>query len=159
MQLSTKRLVLRDATLKDSGSLAAYQQDRRYLQYYSEAPDAKSIISSCLKWSTEHPRQNFQFVIALAENQRVIGCAGIRSKECPLGSAEIGIEIDPEFWGHGLAREAIAELISFAKLQKIDQLLASTHFENRKAHRLIENLGFSQVGRAGDQALFESQLS
>lgn len=59
MQLSTKRLVLRDATLKDSGSLAAYQQDPRYLQYYSETPDAKSIISSCLKWSMEQPRENF----------------------------------------------------------------------------------------------------
>lgn len=71
----------------------------------------------------------------------MIGCAGARSKEYPQYSAEIGIQLDPEFWGHGLAREAIAELISFARLRKFDQLLASTHFENRKAHRLIANLG------------------
>lgn len=159
MQLSTKRLVLRDACLQDSSSLELYQQDPRYLQYYFELPDAESIVKSSMKWAMEQPRVNYQFVVILAEYTLVIGCAGIRSKGCPIGSAEIGIEIAPEFWTLGYAHEAIAELISFARSQKIDRISASTHCENTKAHRLVEKFNFFQIGQTSDQIIFECILN
>lgn len=143
MELATSRLILREAEPGDARALAAYQSDPRYLEHYPEPPDAEQIVQSARRHAAESPRLNHQFIVTLGKAGPVIGCAGVRQAGCPAGEAEVGIELDPDHWGAGHAREALSALIEFARGETdVTRLLASTTATNARAHRLVQSMGF-----------------
>ncbi|MDH3592126.1 MAG: GNAT family N-acetyltransferase [Planctomycetota bacterium] len=158
MKLTTARLVLRDPSPADAVALAAYQDDPRYLEHYPEPPDSDAIIATACRWAREAPRVNFQFIVTC--DGAVIGCAGVRRAGHAPGAADLGIELAPAQWGAGFAREALAALIEFARIELgVDRLLAETTATNTRAHRLMQRLGFRRVPTTGPEAPFELALA
>jgi len=148
--LATSRLVLREAQARDAPELAGHQRDCRYLEHYAEPPDAVHIVERARQWASERPRVNYQLIITLAVEGSVIGCGGLRQAGYPPGEAEIGIEVHPDYWGFGYAREALSRLIDFARDDlSLSQLSALTTPTNRRAHSLLQNMGFSSRHRNG----------
>jgi [ribosomal protein S5]-alanine N-acetyltransferase len=114
VELITSRLILREAEHRDALALASYQRDPRYLEHYLESPDSQRIVELSRLWAAELPRLNYQLIITLGPATKVIGCAGLRQAGYPPGEAEVGIELDPEYWGAGYAREVLSALVEFA---------------------------------------------
>jgi len=159
VELATSRLILREAEPRDARALAAYQSDPRYLEHYPELPDAEAIVQSACRWAAESPRRNYQFIITLGKAGPVIGCAGVRQAGHPAGCAEVGIELDPEHWGAGHAREALSALIEFARDEtEVDRLFASTTPTNLRAHRLVQGMGFSPAPPRDQEVCFQLTL-
>jgi len=111
VELVTSRLILREAEPDDALALASYQSDSRYREQYPESPgpqgeilDAPGIVRLARLWAADLPRLNYQLIITLGPGGQVIGCAGLRQAGYPPGEAEVGIELDPEYWGAGYAR-------------------------------------------------------
>lgn len=87
------------------------------------------------------PREGEDFVIEVEHH--VIGKAGF------YRFPEIGFILHPDAWGRGYAREALEQILARAfavhALQFID---ADVDPRNKASLRLLQGLGFNEVGRA-----------
>ena len=160
MVLTTSRLTLREAETRDAEALARYQSDPRYLEHYSERPDAEQIVQIAREWAVARPRLNHQLMILLGTRDPPIGCAGVRQAGCASGTAEVGIELNPAHWGAGYAREALSALIEFAQedlgLRELSALIAPANF---RAQQLFQNVGFSATQPPGRDARFTLSMA
>ena len=118
-RLETARLVLRDP---QPGDAFTWHADPRYLACYDQAPDSDAILATCRAWAREVPRTRFQPLVVL--DGRVIGCVGVRQVE--PGVADIGGELDPEFWRQGYISEALSALMEHARGRGIERFLGET---------------------------------
>lgn len=164
MELSTARLTLREARVDDAVPMAAYQSDPRYLEHYAERSDASQIIAQLRAWAAAEPRENFQFIVTLRSEidaaHPVIGCAGLRTAGQPAGTAEYGLELDPDHWGRGFAREVLQALIVLGRDDLGLQVLEGrTRSSNARALRLVAQLGFSQVSSVDGEVLVRRLLT
>lgn len=87
-------------------------------------------------------------------DSQVLGCTGLRTKGCSAGIAEIGVELAPDQWGSGYAREVIDALIEFSESLGIEELTSSTHHKNQRAQQLVHQFGFTVGDRVGDQITY-----
>ena len=158
--LEASRLVLREAVASDVSALREYQRDPRYLEHYPQPPDPLQIVVRSTRWARESPRLNFQFVIARGASEPTIGCAGVRRAGAAPGEAEVGIELNPEYWGRGYATDTLERLIDFARQDlELVTLLASSSPTNRRAHELLRRVGFSRAPSARSVARFSLSLA
>lgn len=157
--LTTERLLLRDARQGDELALASYHADPRYLAHYRRAPDTQAIVNKAIAWAREVPRQNYQLMIEFRETQNVIGCIGLRQTGIRVGTAEVGIELSPQYWGMGLASEAASEIMRFASMTLgLEALVSKTSPSNLPAHALLGSLGFVPGVTRSGAWVFETQL-
>lgn len=159
MLLKTERLLLREFEEDDWSSVLSYQTDPRYLRYSpwterTEA-DAREFIGTFIAWRQEQPRTKFQFAIALLAEDRLIGTCGIRlartvephSDRSSVWEADIGYELDSQFWGHGYATEAVRALLTFGFEQLgLHRIWAHCLAENTASIRLLERIGMRREG-------------
>ena len=90
--LETDRLVLRRMTLNDAEAVFAYASDPEVTRY--------------VLWETHHS-------ILYKGDHRFVGTCGIVSWEPDHARAEIGYTLSRDYWGRGLASEAVRAMISF----------------------------------------------
>jgi RimJ/RimL family protein N-acetyltransferase len=81
------------------------------------------------------------FCIADRESDIAIGRCSIGDGH---GEREVGYELLPEWWGRGIATEAIEALLAWAWAHGDDaSLIAVTQSANEPSRRLLERLGFT----------------
>ena len=162
MQLLTPRLLLRDYTAADEPAMLAYQRDPRYLRYYPgterTAAEVRGLLQVFLDWQEERPRRRFQLAIVLPAEGRLIGSCGLRR---PLGddrTADIGYELDPDYWGQGYATEAARAMVQFGFRELGLQRLTSWCIaDNAASARVLARLGFRPEGRLRRQEYFKGR--
>jgi len=152
LSLETHRLLLRPFVPEDFSVLLAYQSQAAYLRYYPEREDPEAVVgelfANFLHWQGESPRQRWQFAITLRGKDRLIGSCGVRKPEAGAPQAEFGCELDPAYWGQGLATEAGEELLRFAFTDLgLHRVWAQCIAENQAIERVLEKLGFRCEGR------------
>lgn len=151
MEITTPRLILREFTQEDLPALLLYQADPRYSEFHGPeetGPDlAHKLIGMFLAWAAERPRQNYQLAIAQRDHpEEVIGSCGVRLQGCEAGGAEFGLELAPDHWGRGFAREAARAILEFAfRDLGVEEVRGITITENARVQRLVERLGFTRV--------------
>ncbi len=102
-------------------------------------------------------RNGFRWGIELKEEDALIGSCGYYKWVKPEGrQAEIGYDLDPEYWGRGIMTEALTAIVEFGfrrmRLNRIE-LLALPH--NRNSIRLARRLGFVREGRMREHGMDE----
>jgi RimJ/RimL family protein N-acetyltransferase len=129
--------------MEDVEDLHAVFADPRAMRYWDSLPHQH--IDQTRRWLTRmvafSPAVTDDFV--LEHEGRVIGKAGCWR----LG--EIGFILHPDYWGRGLAQEALGTAIPhiFATLP-VDRLEADVDPRNAAALRLLARFGFHEVRRA-----------
>ena len=162
MRLVIYRLVLRDFTEQDWAAVLAYQQNPLYLRFYpwtdrSES-EVRDFIGMFLQWQRETPRCCFQLAITLKESGTLIGNCGLRRKPDNDWEAEIGYELDPQFWGHGYATEASQALVDFGFRELgLSRISSWCIADNEASARVLERLGFRQEGRLRRNQYFKGR--
>ena len=64
---------------------------------------------------------------------------------------EIGYILHPDYWGRGLAREALASIIQYIfATHPIEQIVADVDPRNQGSLNLLARLGFVETGRAAN---------
>lgn len=160
MQLNTPRLVLREFRLSDLPSFAVYHQNPQYLAHYDGPPDTERIVRLAIAWAAEQPRANYQLVIAESDTTPALGSVGLRGKGQTSGVAEFGFELNPAFWGRGYAREAGQALLEFGfQTLRLRRVISPTTSGNRRAHHLLEALGFTREAIPNHSGLVQFSLS
>jgi [ribosomal protein S5]-alanine N-acetyltransferase len=147
MELRTERLVLREFLPSDAAQLAAYQSDPRYLEHYDHSAaitDAHALVELFRQWAEDSPRTKYQLAIVL--DGRVIGTCGVRRAAAGDDEAELGCELDPEYWNAGYAREAAQAMLDYGfRTLGLQRIVARTLASNDRAISLALSLGFREV--------------
>ena len=143
MEFRTDRLLLRPARANDLEPMHAILGDPRAMAYWSSTPHED--IGKTRDWLASmiaiQPTEGEDFIVEF--EGRLIGKAGL------WRFPEIGFIFDPDFWGRGLAQEALTLVLDRAfavhGLPKVD---ADVDPRNAGSLKLLERLGFRETGRA-----------
>jgi len=150
----SSRTVLRRFVSKDVPDLyRLLQRNRAWLRpFIPEIPKDLSQADLLLQIRREHLEarsgERLDLAITEADSGAVIGrasliqvCWGVQL------SAGIGYWIDEAFAGKGIAREAVATVVSFAFEETgLNRIWASVRAENVRSRSLLERLGFRLEG-------------
>nr|WP_258558482.1 GNAT family N-acetyltransferase [Sphingomonas horti] len=137
-------MILRRARIDDLDAMNRVLSDPRAMRYWSTS--AHSSLEETEGWLRAMidapPDQSNDFILEIGG--RVVGKAGC------WRLPEIGFILHPDYWGHGLAREALSAVIesTFARFP-VQELTADVDPRNQACLRLLRHLGFRETGRAG----------
>lgn len=163
--IRTRRLVLRPARADDLMALHEIFSDPRAMRYWDRLPheDIGETGNFLDAFMTADAAGREEYIIEFGG--RCIGKAGCWKKP------ELGYILHPEFWGQGLATEAIRPILprAFDKFADVDALTAEIDPRNAASERVLRKLGFEKVGAAertfciggewSDSAFFELSRS
>ncbi len=142
-ELQTPRLRLRPARPGDLAALHVVLSDAQAMRYWSTPPhDNLQTTQAWLRGMISAPPQtSHDFIV---EHQgMVIGKAGFY--QLP----EIGFILHPDYWGRGLAREALEAVIASAFANyPIPKIIADVDPRNTGSLAVLSRLGFTETGRA-----------
>ncbi|HWG84423.1 MAG TPA: GNAT family protein [Deinococcales bacterium] len=162
MVIETERLLLRDYREEDWERVLAYQSDPRYLRYYhwedrSEGA-VREFVRMFLRFAAEEPRRKFQLAVTLRESGLLVGSCGVRLDEAGGWRGDIGYELDPDYWGRGLATEAARAMARFAfERLSLHRLESHCIAENTGSARVLEKLRMRLEGRMRDREFFKGR--
>lgn len=154
--LQSERLILRDFTENDWETVFRYQSNPEYLKYYSSRSrteiDSKKLVNLFISWQKEVPRTKNQLAIILKKENKLIGNCGLRKADPNATEAELGFELDPDYWNQGIALEAVRMILKFGfEDLKIHRIWSITKAENIAARKLVEKLHFQHEGTLREQ--------
>jgi RimJ/RimL family protein N-acetyltransferase len=154
VRIQTERLVLRDFVINDWPAVLAYQRDPRYNRYYPDRwvgrsdDDVRAFVQMLIDRQHDEPRRIFQLAITLPERDQVIGNCGVRRKPNTEMDAEIGYELNPDYWGRGYATEAARALVAFAFGELgLHRLSAQCIADNAASIKVLRKLGMRLESR------------
>ncbi|MBU1272392.1 MAG: GNAT family N-acetyltransferase [Alphaproteobacteria bacterium] len=142
-QLVTPRLILRRARPDDVDDLHQVFSSPEAMRWWSTTPhETKDKTAEWLEsMIAAAPETSDDFVIEA--QGRVIGKAGF------WRLPEIGYILHPDYWGRGLAKEALTAVIDHVMVTRdIDAITADVDPSNAASIRLLGRLGFEQTGAA-----------
>ena len=162
MQITAKRLVLREFGADDWRAMLDYQRDPLYLRYYPwedrDETAVRDFVDLFRDWQSERPRRRFQLAIVHQENGQLIGNCGLRRKPENEWEADLGYELSPRYWGHGYATEAARAMVDFGfrevGLQRVSSWCIA---DNLASARVLERLGFRREGRLRRNEYFKGR--
>ena len=160
--LATDRLILREFIEDDWQATLAYQSDPLYLRYYAwtqrTEEDVRAFVGMFLAQQAERPRRKFQLALTLKEGGRLVGNGGVRVRDAAGRQADIGYELDPRFWGRGLATEAARELLRFGfEDLGMHRISGDCVADNAASARVMEKVGMRQEAHMREQAWFKGR--
>jgi ribosomal-protein-alanine N-acetyltransferase len=162
MILETKRLKLREFVESDWKAVLAYQNDPRYLRYYpwqqrTEA-EVRAFVQIFTEWQVYLQRYKFQWALTIKDSGILIGNAGIRKENISDHEAELGYEVNPQYWGHGYASEAARAVRDFGFQELgLHRIWANCLKENSASRRVLEKIGMRLEGTLRDHEFFKER--
>lgn len=173
--LETPRLFLRKVVKSDYKDMFDYARDpevSRYLLWWPHPTEeyTKSYTASLQK--QYRMGEFFDFGICLKGEEslntrpsldkrrfppaRLIGTCGFTSFDFQSKCGEVGYVLHPDFWGRGIAAEAVGEIIrfGFTKLG-LNRIEAKYMPENSRSRRVLEKCGMSYEGTARQSMLIK----
>jgi len=152
MFIRTERLFLRPGWTEDAPELARAIAHEPVVRMLARAPwpYAESDARAFLEGAQDARLPNL-LVTLPAEKGRIIGGCGLHRGAS--GEVEVGYWITPECWGNGYAREALAGLLSVARMIGHERLAARHALDNPASGAVLRANGFKLTGRT---ALYHS---
>jgi len=148
--LETQRLLLKNISAEDREFIFAQFSNGEVNQYlYDEEPlqsieGADDIINS---FTGEEPRTRHRWVLVRKQDGAKMGTCGFHCWKPSAGTAEVGYDLYPDFWGHGYMVEAMQAALRFAEDQmRILRIDAEIYPDNLRSVALAERLGFEFFG-------------
>lgn len=149
-ELDTKRLHLIEIGQKHKDALYDILSRKDVMQYYgtdafTDPEQAATLISAfregiiagnAIRWG-----------IVLKENNELVGTIGIHNWNKRAKKAEIGYELHPNHWRKGIAKEAVATVLTHA-FNKLDlfRIGAVVYPANKVSSGMLKGMGFTEEG-------------
>lgn len=152
--IETERLILREVTKNDAESLLAYLSDQQVTRHMGLDPfvSAEDALDE-IDWyqSIFDDGTGMRWGITIKEEDRVIGSCGFLNMSQKHRRAEIGFELSREYWGNGIAGEALEAVIAYGFSQlELNRIEALIEPANSPSQRLVERNGFMREGLLRD---------
>ena len=153
-QLETGRLCLREMRVADGPALQAFQDRPSYWRHQAVEPEelANGVERArrYLKYRGEGAgRRLFVYVAMFKGDGTIVGQASLQRSAPAIAS--LGIGIDGDHAGRGLATELAARLLAFGfETLRLHRIEADVAIENAACIRLLERIGMTREGVARD---------
>ena len=150
LKLRTDRLLLRKIRTSDASDMYEYScrpETSEYLlwdvhPYYSYTLEVAKYLQK------EYSEGKcMDFAIEYKENGKMIGTVGFTSFDEKNSVAEAGYVISPDYWGKGIATEALTALLNFAFCELgVNRVEAKYIIENKPSLKVMEKCGLKPEG-------------
>ena len=149
-RIETKRLRLRRICRKDRDDMYEYASREEVTRYLLWSPhESPAYTKRLIEHLTGLYRTGgfFDFAIEYRENGKMIGTCGFAAVDEKNNSAEVGYVLSPDYWGMGIACEAVNAVLQFGfcdlGLRRIE---ARYMVENTASRRVMEKCGMTFEG-------------
>ena len=143
--LETNRLTMRKILPADCADMYDYSRRPETSKYLLWSPHANLRYTKKYLTHVQNAYRNenfYDFALVDKESGRMIGTCGFTSFDLQNNSAEIGYVLHPEFWGKGLAKEAVFRLMAFGFAElRLHRLSAKIMTNNAASKRVAEKCG------------------
>ena len=148
--LHTSRLTLRrmlPSDYRDMYEYACLPQVTEYL-LWSPHVDADQTYRYLQSLQASYKQGEFyDWAVVLNEKGKMIGTCGYTEFDHENRRAEIGYVLNPRYWGHGIATEAVSAVMEFAFCElDINRLEAHFIEGNDRSRRVMEKCGMAFEG-------------
>ena len=160
-QLNTERLVLRQLTIADAVAITDLRNNEIVNQYLGRpktttADEALLFIDKITQGINNN--ESMYWVIALKENNHLIGTICLWNIVPKEDTAEIGYELHPNFHGKGIMQEAMQAVIDFGfNTMQLKIITAFTAAANIASIKSLEKNNF-KLDVAGKFSLQDEEM-
>jgi RimJ/RimL family protein N-acetyltransferase len=149
LPIRTERLTLRDFRADDPDDVQVYASDPEVARFMPWGPntreETKVFIDTRLAAQADWPRLTFDLAIERAG--LTVGSVGLRLRDGPNRTAEIGYCLRRDLWRQGLMTEAARALIDVGfRALGLHRVVATCNTENAGSFRVMEALGMRREG-------------
>ena len=142
--LTTERCVLDTLQHGDRESVLKLQTDPAVRRFLGGPVDEASFDARFSRLLKQEPGE-WRWAIRGQSDNTFVGLVYLAPHHD--GETEVSYELLPEWWGMGLAAEAVRAVIKFGLNElKLVRVVAETQSANLKSRQLLERLGFTQIG-------------
>ncbi len=149
-RIETKRLILRRMRVSDASDMYDYAKREEVTKYLLWAPHESLEYTRLYMKQVErgYKQGNFyDFGVIYKENNKLIGTCGFARIDNANATAEAGYVLNPDYWGMGLAAEALSAVIRMGfEKQGFNRIEARYMAENIKSRRVMEKCGMTYEG-------------
>ncbi|MDI4643705.1 GNAT family N-acetyltransferase [Cohnella hashimotonis] len=147
----TDRLVIRQFGLQDTEAFYRYRANPTVARFQSwenyTYEDAESFVGEQIHHTPDQPGTWFQFAIALADSDRLIGDCALHTRLDEPRIVEIGFTLAPEHQGKGYIHEALGAILHYIfRILGKHKATAFTDVRNEKSIRVLERMGMRREG-------------
>lgn len=148
--IETNRLILRQPIKDDASDMLEYLSDQDVVKHMGLLP-FQSIEEAHgeIQWynSILKDGSGIRWGITLKENNRMIGSCGFLNMAAEHSRAEIGYELSQDYWGKGIAGEALEAVVHYGfNHLHFERIQALIEPENIPSQKLVEAKGFMREG-------------
>ena len=148
--LETSRLILREVKEEDAKDMFQYLSDYEVVKPMGLAPfESINDVLEEVNWYTSIYGEGtgIRWGITLKDSGKVIGSCGFLNMLTKHYRAEVGYELSKDYWGRGIASEALEVVVKHGyqhfQLERLEALIEPTNLPSQK---LVEKLGFKREG-------------
>ncbi len=142
----TDRLTLRPPISSDADQIALLAANYAVSSMVGRMPYpyTRSDADDFILYTEKERTTGRSFVFALVDHD-LIGMMGL--DDITHDSAELGYWVGEPHWGQGFASEAAQCVVNFGFTELNLQMIRAAHFlENGRSRRVLEKLGFKEIG-------------
>lgn len=152
--LQTDRLILRRITKNDINDVYSYARDPEVSKYLLWNPHPSIEFTKLYLKTVDSFYKRAKFYdwgIVCKENGMLIGTCGFSEIDTENDSAEVGYVLNREYWGRGIAAEALKEVIQFGfEVLGLHRIEARYMTQNSRSVRVLEKCGMKFEGELAD---------
>jgi len=144
-ELTTERLTLRKMMVIDTEDMYAYAgrtDVTKYLTWYPHSD--RTYTREYLQYLGNRYAAGmfYDWAVVYEPDCKMVGTCGFTSFDCAADSAEVGYVLNPEYWGKGIATEALTRVLRFGfeelGLHRIEGRFIE---ENERSRHVMEKVG------------------
>ena len=159
--IETPRLRLRRMSVKDRDDMFEYARREDVTRYLLWKPHKTSDHTKrYLAYVTGlYKSGNFyDFAVEYRENSKMIGTCGFASIDSANDCAEVGYVLSPDYWGKGIASEALGALLRFGFCDlRLNRIEARYMVENAASRRVMEKCAMTYEGTFRQKLLVKGE--
>lgn len=161
-ELIGSRIILRKISKSDAKSLYENARDKEVCEAVPlPMPYTLKSAQDYVKLTNEFwkKKKEAQFGIQYNEAGKIIGMMGLMSLDFKNKKAEAGYWIGKNYWGKGIAKEALVMLLKYAFNDlKLERVYAKVYSENMSSQKLLEKCNFKLEGRLRKDGKFKGKF-
>jgi ribosomal-protein-alanine N-acetyltransferase len=152
--VETERLLLQSLTTEYTDFIFRHFSNPAVTRYLLDEPPVTDYAQAqeIVRFYLEPAGKTYnRWIIVHKSKHQPIGTCGYHKWDKRYFRAEIGYDLDPDFWGQGYMTEALSAAIStgFEKM-RLNRIDALVYVENKPSILLLQRLGFTQEGLLRD---------
>ncbi len=160
--LTTDRLQLRQFQPEDAKAFFKLKSNQQIMDFYGDKThtsleETRTLIQEIRDLYTRH--ESIFWGITLKGEDAIIGSCAFISFGPDLHYAEIGYELNQEYWRQGIVAEALAVILTYGFTELgLHRIEAAMDQRNEASRNLLLKLGFTYEGNLRQRFFFRDQF-